>query len=137
MVWVGLRRRPPPVRPSNPTGPWVPLANGIAAAGLQQTHPAADTGLEGLLPDSFNLRAQTRNAPGINPATLLPEASEMFGEDPLYDLAVFPHHGLMVHAPGPITDCAETSQSVSFRVNGWPSQPWYVLIAGFRRRRSS
>ena len=50
--------------PYDPTGPWVPLANGIAAAGLQQTHPAADTGLESLLPDSFNLRAQTRNAPG-------------------------------------------------------------------------
>lgn len=115
----------------DPSGPWVQLANGIAAAGLQQTHPLADTGLEGLLPDSFNLRAQARNAPGINPATLLPGAIQMFGQDPLYDFRAFPHHGLMVHAPGPITDCAETSQSVSFRVEGWPRQPWYLLIAGF------
>jgi hypothetical protein len=114
----------------DPTGPWVQLADGIAAAGVQQTHPLADTGLEGLLPDSFNLRAQTRNPPGINPGTLLPGAIQMFGQDPLYDFRVFPQHGLMVHAPGPITDCAETSQSVSFGVNGWPGQPWFLLING-------
>ena len=45
----------------------------------------------------------------MNPATLLPEALRCF-KDPLYDFRVFPHHGLMVHAPGPITDCAETRQ---------------------------
>jgi len=130
--WCGLAyadaiRR---LAPCDPTGPWVPLANGIAAAGVQQTHPLTDTGLEGLLPDSFNLRAQTRNAPGINPGTLLPEAIQMFGQDPLYDFRVFPQHGLMVHAPGPITGFAETSQSVSFGVNGWPRQPWFLLING-------
>jgi len=114
----------------DPTGPWLTLANGIAAAGVQQTHPLADTGLEGLLPDSFNLRAQSRNAPGINPGTLLPEAVQMFGQDPLYDFRVFPRHGLLVHAPGPITYSSETSQSVSFLVDGWPRQPWYLLING-------
>jgi hypothetical protein len=108
----------------------VALANGIAAAGVQLTHPPTDTGLEGLLPDSFNLEPQTRNPPGINPGTLLPEAIQMYGQDPLYDFHAFPHHGLMVHAPGPITDCQETSQGVSFSVDGWPGKPWYVLISG-------
>lgn len=114
----------------DPAGPWVALANGIAAVGVQLTHPPADTGLEGLLPDSFNLEPQSRNAPGICPGTLFPEAIQMYGQDPLYDFHAFPHHGLMVHAPGPITDCQETSQGVSFSVEGWPAQPWYVLISG-------
>ncbi len=107
------------------------MADGIAAAGVQQTHPTSDVAEQGLLPDSFNLRAQTRNEPGINPATLLPEALQMFGQDPVYDLHVFLHHALMVHAPGPITDCVETSQLVSFRVTGWPGWPWFLLIQGF------
>ncbi len=115
----------------DPAGPWVRLANGIASSGVQQTHPPGEAGLQGLLPDSFNLRAQARNAPAINPATLLPEALQLFGCDPVYDFRAFRHHGLLVHAPGPITDCQETSQGVSFRVSSWPQWESYLLINGF------
>src|SRR6185369_1773859 len=115
----------------DPTGPWVQLADGIAAAGVQHTHLASEPAYQGLLPDSFNLRAQARNPVPINPATLLPTAIQLFGEAAVYDFHVFRQHGLRVHAPGPLTDLQETGQSVRFRANGWPKSPWYVLINGF------
>jgi len=118
----------------DPNGPWAQLADGIAAAGTQQTHPLRDVDYQGLLPDSFDLRFQARNPVPINPATLLPEAIEMFGEPPVYDFRSLRHHGLMVHAPGLITEIQESSGGVSFRVNGWPKSPWYVLINGFSAR---
>jgi hypothetical protein len=87
-----------------------------------------------LLPDSFDLRAQTRNPVPINPATLLPEAIQLFGEPAVYDFCSLRVHGLLVHAPGPITDILESSEGVSFHVSGWPKSPWYVLINGFAAR---
>ena len=58
----------------------------------------------------------------------------MFGEPALYDFRPLSRHGLLVHTPGPISDIKESSQGVSFRVNGWPRPPWYVLINGFSTR---
>lgn len=115
----------------DPTGPWLSLANGIATAGVQHTHPASDSLYLGLLPDSFDLRAQYRNQVPINPATLLPEAMQMFGEPAPYDFRVLRHYGLMIHAPGPITINSETSDSASLSVSSWSGRKWYVLINGF------
>ncbi len=114
------------------SGPWIQLAEGIAAAGVQQTHPASEPAYQGLLPDSFDLRAQARNPVPINPATLLPEAIPFFGAPPPYEFRAAPHHGLLLHCPGPITDLEETSAGIRFRANGWPAWPWYVLINGLR-----
>jgi hypothetical protein len=118
----------------DPGGFWLQLADGIAAAGVQQTHPWSDAAYQGLLPDSFDLRTQVRNPVPINPATLLPEALEMFGEPPVYDYRSLRRHGLMVHAPGPISDILEESDRVNFRIHGWPNSPWHVLINGFTTR---
>jgi len=115
----------------DPTGPWLHLADGIATAGVQHTHPASDSLYQGLLPDSFDLRAQYRNQVPINPATLLPEAMQMFGEPAPYDFRVLRHHGLMIHAPGPITINSETSDGASLSVSCWSANKWYVLINGF------
>ena len=115
-------------------GPWRQLANGIAAAGVQHTHTAAEPKYQGLLPDSFDLRVQARNPVPINPATLLAEALQLFGEPPVYDWRAFLHHGLLAHSPGPITDVKEGSDRVSFRVDGWPRPPWRVLVNGFTQK---
>jgi hypothetical protein len=120
----------------DPSGPWIALANGIARAGLQHTHPSSEPNYQGLLPDSFELRSQARNPVPINPATLLPEAIQMEGEAPVYNFRSFIHHGLFVHAPGPITDIEEDGNHVTFRVAGWPKSPWYVLVSGFAHRPS-
>jgi hypothetical protein len=120
----------------DPTGPWVRLADGIAASGIQQTHPASEPHYQGLLPDSFDLVSQMRNPVPINPGTLMPEAIQMFGEDPLYDFHSFRENGLLVHAPGPIRDASESKGSVKFGARSWSTRPWYVLINGCNKKPS-
>jgi hypothetical protein len=115
-------------------GPWLKLANGIAAAGVQHTHTADEPDLQGLLPDSFDLRAQNRNPVPINPATLLPEAIQFYGFPAIYDFGTFLNRRLCVHCPGPITDVREKGSALRFRANGWPKKPWYVLANGFEKR---
>jgi len=114
-------------------GPWLKLANGIAAAGIQHTHTAAEPDFQGLLPDSYDLRAQHRNPVPINPATLLPEAIQYYGFPATYDFRTFPNHRLLVHCPGPITNFSENNDSVQFTAEGWPRKPFYVLINGFTK----
>lgn len=115
-------------------GPWLKLANGIAAAGVQHTHTAAEPDLQGLLPDSFDLRAQNRNPVPINPATLLPEAIQFYGFPAVYDFRTLFNRRLRVHCPGPITDVREKRDSVRFRAESWPKKPWHILINGFEKR---
>ncbi|MBN9689537.1 MAG: hypothetical protein J0M24_04800 [Verrucomicrobia bacterium] len=118
----------------DPSGPWIPLADGIAQSGVQQTHPATEPKFQGLLPDSYDLRAQFRNPVPINPATLFPLAAQSYGAPPLFDFRVFRRQGLWVYAPGPITPGAERSNAVQFRVEGWPKRPHWILIQGLTRR---
>ncbi|HUS37488.1 MAG TPA: hypothetical protein VM680_19225 [Verrucomicrobiae bacterium] len=115
-------------------GPWLQLANGIAAAGVQHTHTAVEPDFQGLLPDSFDLRAQNRNPVPINPATLLPEAIQFYDFPAIYDFRTFLNRRLRVHCPGPITNVREKGDSVRFRAEGWPKRPWRFLVNGFDKR---
>jgi hypothetical protein len=115
-------------------GPWQKLADGIAAAGVQHTHTASEPDFQGLLPDSYDLRAQNRNPVPINPATLLPEAIQFYGSPAIYDFKTFLNHRILAHSPGPITDVRESKNSVRFRANGWPKQNWFLLMNGFEKR---
>jgi len=117
----------------DPTGPWQTLADGITIAGIQHTYPLDDESYQGLLPDSYNLRAQSRNGPAINPATLLAPAARLLEQPLLYDFAAWPRHGLLAHAPGPIEAGPERTDGLQFAVRGWPKQPYRVLINGFTR----
>ena len=56
------------------------LAEGIAASGILQTYPM-DHPHHGLLPDSYNLLAQSRNPADINPGTLQPLALRLLASD--------------------------------------------------------
>jgi hypothetical protein len=115
------------------SGPWIQLANGIALAGIQHTHPFADGPAQGCLPDAFELRAQQRNPVPINPGTLLPQAAIALGQDPLWDRACFRKAEVWVLAPGPIQTQSEATNSLRFRVQGWPRHPYQILIAGRRQ----
>jgi hypothetical protein len=114
-------------------GPWRQLAAGIVRSGIQQTYPASDAKYPGLLPDSFNLRAQTRNPANINPATLLAPAIEALEQPALYDFRVLSRHGLRVHAPGGIREIAESADGVKFVLDAWSPRPCYVLVNGLRQ----
>jgi hypothetical protein len=118
----------------DPRGPWKKLADGITASGIQQTWPQTDTEKQGLLPDSFVLRSQTRNGPAINPATLEACAVRYFAEPPVYDFWCFRQNGLRVHAPGEIKHAQEKKGQVSFKTESWVDRPYYVLINGLAAR---
>jgi len=109
---------------------WKRIADGIAASGIQQSFPAAQRDLQGLLPDSFNIRPQTRNGVAINPGTVQANAIRLLGGPEIYDFNAFRQAGLLVHAPGAIEDARDSTDRVTFSVRGWTGQPYYVLVAG-------
>lgn len=111
---------------------WYDIADGIAVSGVQQTHPRSDEGIQGLLPDSFELRHQVRNPVPINPATLLVEALAAYGEETLYDFHCFRRQGLLLHAPGPILDPEEKEDSIAFSVVPWSPNESFLLINGVK-----
>jgi hypothetical protein len=127
--------------PFDPAGPWKKLADGITASGIQQTWPTSDGGLQGLLPDSFVLRAQHRNGPAINPATLEACALRFVGPPPnfhcttqAYAFRTSRQSGIRVHAPGEIFPFRERGNLVFFIVSPVTERPYYVLLNGFKRK---
>jgi hypothetical protein len=121
------------LRRADPKGPWKQIADGITVSGIQQCWTQTNADYQGLLPDSFVLRAQKRNGPAINPATLESCASQYFS-GPVYDFRAFRASGLLVHAPGEIADPEESMDHVRFRVKSWVSHPYFVLINGLTRK---
>ena len=111
-------------------GPWGQLARGITASGIQQVYPRGEPDVCGLLPDSINLRPQTRNGAAINPGTLEANAVPFYTGAALYDFRAFRSCGLFVHAPGPISAPTDKPGSASFTVQGWPEGPYRVLVSG-------
>jgi len=121
--------------PRDPAGPWTQIADGIVISGIQQTWPAgSDPQRQGLLPDSFSLRSQQRHDPAINPGTLMAAAARLYGGLPLYDFHRFAKSGLLVHAPGSITELSDEATATEFTVqSGW-DRPYYILVAGLRSK---
>ena len=116
--------------PHDPGGPWERLADGIAASGVQQTWPATDRERQGLLPDFVHLREQTRDGPGINPGTVGACAARLYDQPPLYDFRCFRKAGLIVHAPGAMTDVRDDAGAAEFTVEPWTDRPCFLLICG-------
>ena len=117
----------------DPSGPWLKLAEGITVSGIQQSWPASNVDLQGLLPDSFVLREQHRNGPAINPATVQACVSRLFGAT-AYDSWSFPNARLRVHAPGTIAHPLESKDRVSFSIRPWMHESYFVLINGLQQR---
>jgi len=111
-------------------GPWETIARGITATGLQMTWPVSDAKRQGLLPDVFELRAQLRDGPAINPGTVEAHVPELFDQGRLYDVRRLAIKGGFLHAPCAIRNLREEPGSVTFAVDGWGRNPYYVLLAG-------
>jgi len=116
------------------TGPWETIARGITATGLQMTWPVTDLKRQGLLPDVFELHAQLRDGPAINPGTVQAHVPELFGKGTLYDLKRLSRHGWFLHAPCAVGDLRETDESVTFTVDGWGRKPFHILLAGVQQK---
>ncbi len=115
-------------------GPWETIAEGITAAGLQMTWPASDSKRQGLLPDVFDLQAQLRDGPAINPGTVQAHVPELFGAGTLYDLKRLSKKGWFLHAPCAIHDIRETDESVTFLVDGRGRKLFHILLAGVEQK---
>ncbi len=111
-------------------GPWQTIAKGITATGLQMTWPLSDEKRQGLLPDIFELRAQHRDGPAINPGTVQAHVPELFDKGALYDVRRLATKGWFIHAPCAIRDIRETLDSIAFAVDGWDRKVFYVLLSG-------
>jgi hypothetical protein len=118
----------------DPKGPWKRVADGITLSGLQQSWPGTDPQSPGLLPDSFVLREQKRNGPAINPATLEACAANYFEQIPPYQFRCSRTNNLIVHAPGRIQFTSDVQGRVSFQVESWVKNNYFVLINGLSRR---
>jgi hypothetical protein len=115
-------------------GPWGRLADGITASGIQQTWPlGSDPDRQGLLPDSYDLKAEARNDPAINPATLFVNAVRFYRQPLLYDFRSCMAGRVLIHAPGKIEHCTERSGRVTFVVRGWWGSTYTVLVHCRRR----
>lgn len=114
----------------DPDGPWLTLVKGITIAGIQHVHPMDDEEGPGLLPDSFDLRVQSRNPVPINPGTLQALAQWMIDGKAGYDVRVFRNVGMICHAPGPIEVLGETARSLDLSIDGWPQGTYEVLLVG-------
>ena len=116
----------------DPGGPWQQVARGLTASGIQQTFPRNEPDLAGLLPDSINLRPQTRNGAAINPGTVQANAVRFYTGSGLYDFRAFREAGLYVHVAGTITSSRETADGVLFLVKAWLAKPYYLLVSGLK-----
>lgn len=117
----------------DPSGPWLALADGMALAGLQHALSSAPEHT-GLLPDSFDLRAQAPNPVPINPGTLFPEIIQALGGDAAYGQWAFLRAGVRVHAPGSVRVVSESKDGLEFEVTAWGDGDRWVLMNGFRQR---
>jgi hypothetical protein len=121
----------------DPDGPWLQIAKGITAAGLQMSWPVADPKRQGLLPDIFELRPQYRDGPAINPGTVQAHVPELFGEGTLYDVRKLGGRRLFIHAPGTIRDVEDRPDSAVFVVEGRRGRSCHVLVSGLATRPSA
>jgi len=118
----------------DPDGPWKKLADGIAVAGVQHTWPVSGREFQGLLPDSFQLHAQIRNGPAINPATVQVPAMNYFEQAPPYSFRAIPRLGWLIHAAGDIREWTERPDGIKFTVTGWPGHQTWLLVNGVREQ---
>jgi hypothetical protein len=113
---------------------WKRIADGIAASGVQQSWPASDKDLQGLLPDSVTLKAQHRNAVAINPGTVQANAVRLFGGPEVYDYRVFRKSGCIVHAPASLVAASEAKGLVRLTLRPWIARETRMLVSGLVRR---
>ncbi len=116
----------------DPTGPWKQLADGIASVGVFYSWPAEDKNRQGLLPDVWEMLAQRRDGPAINPGTVQANAARFYGQGSLYDSTVFREgaRAITVHAPGDMQPLERGRGRIGFKIHAWPQQPYQVLVSG-------
>lgn len=118
----------------DPEGPWLAIARGITATGLEMAWPLSDAARQGLLPDVFSLERQSREGPAINPGTVQATLAELYGRGSIYGFARAEELGWLIHAPGEISEFRASERGVRFAVPGWGERTYRVLLARVARK---
>jgi len=117
-----------------PKAHWKHIADGITAAGIQQTWKQDDPERQGCLPDFYHLREQRSDGPAINPGTVQANAVRLYNLPAVYDYRVLRNSGAIIHAPGTIGVISDRKDSCKFRVKSWTDRTYYVLVNGLTRQ---
>lgn len=130
MVYADAIRR---LQRHDPTGPWEMLWKGITVSGIQQSFPTGpDATLQATLPDSVNLRPQTRNGVAINPGTVMSCATNYYLGIPAYDYRIYRSLGLMVHLPGQwLPGEVVMHDELTFKVQMWTDAK--IMVVGLKK----
>ena len=112
------------IDPGDASAFWHRLAAGITASGVRQTHTAEDPAFIGLLPDSWDLEAQSRYAVPINPGTVQENLAECIGR-PYYAVRRLAG-GALVHVPGAAKSLSGTE--LRCEIEGWPEAPFQAVV---------
>ncbi len=115
-------------------GPWEKIAKGITVTGLQMSWSVTDKERQGLLPDFFDLVAQTGAGPAINPGTVQAHITELYDKGKIYDVKKLRERDWFIHAPCAISDVREDNKSVMFGADGWGKKQYYVLVSGINQK---
>ena len=113
--------------PHEKTLDWKRLALGILRAAQQAQYPKGP--LAGCLPDVFELRAQKRAGPSINPCALVSLALALEGRPPGLHTASTSDH--RVTAPFPVT-----IENGDFIVHGPPGLSYQIILDGREVRKA-
>ncbi len=111
---------------------WRHLAKGITASGVDQSYLPSDGEKVGLLPDSFQLVTQIRNAPPINPGTVQENVSNFIGLP--YYRVIRAHGKTLVHVPGRArAKEPQAGELARVEITGWPKAPYKVFFSRVRK----
>ncbi len=107
-------------------GLWKTIADGIFDSGVQQSFNDDRKDLVGLLPDSYNLAAQSGNPVAINPGTLEALAPNRYGLPPFYSW----FEG--ISAPGRLSVVSHSTSSITVKIEPAFRGPFWVVVSGSR-----
>lgn len=108
------------------SGLWKTIADGIFDSGVQQTFNDDRKDLVGLLPDSYNLAAQSGNPVAINPGTLEALAPNRYGLPPFYSWL----EG--ISAPGRLSVASRSTSSITVKIEPAFKGPFWIVVSGSR-----
>ena len=109
---------------------WRHLAKGITASGVDQSFLPSDGEKVGLLPDSFALVQQVRNAPPINPGTVQENVSNFISLPYYRVIRTVPGGKTLLHVPGRATARApQEGELARVEITAWPKAPYKVLFS--------
>ncbi|MHB1460669.1 MAG: hypothetical protein ACYC1M_05245 [Armatimonadota bacterium] len=115
----------------DPKGPWDQIWRGVTTSAIQEgINPQYDPNLQGLFPDSVDLRMQTPFPVAINPATVQSQAAPLYTGIPIGDNSYIRERGWSMFAPGWIGKPLTTSNCVTLPVELWHEGT--VLVTGVK-----